>query len=213
MSYSYSVSDFIAGANLAYKLVRIMAESRGASEEYQEAMTELCGIQQAFIHVGQITSSKMFPQATLNSASFIVLSSMDIIARFLERTSDYRKQLESNNNDNVGGLGGTITGSWCKVGWALYRRDELRSLRDSLHTRLVAINTLFVVAREYVGFLSFSPFLFFFSSCAFFLFSSFSSFFFFFVCSFLLLFFLFSFPFLSFSFFLFLFHFSKLSSL
>jgi len=145
MSFGYGVGDFIAGANLAHKLIRVMAETRGASEEYQDAMTELCGIQQAFIHVSQITRSNLLPQATLNSASCIVLSSMDIIARFLERTREYRKMLDS----NTGGAN-SMSRSWCKVGWSLYKRDELRSLRDSLHCRLVAINTLFAAAKQCV---------------------------------------------------------------
>ncbi|KAK0738146.1 hypothetical protein B0T18DRAFT_291931, partial [Schizothecium vesticola] len=145
MSFGYSVGDFVAGANLAYTLIRVMAETQSASEEYHEAMTELCGIQQAFIHVSHITRSSILPQATLNSASFIVLSSMEIIARFLERTREYRKRFES----KAGGVGGISSSSWCKVGWSLYKRDELRSLRDSLHCRLVAVNTLFAAARQF----------------------------------------------------------------
>ncbi|KAM7185897.1 hypothetical protein V8F20_011601 [Naviculisporaceae sp. PSN 640] len=143
MSFGYGVGDFIAGANLAYKPIRVMAETRGASEEYQDAMTELCAIQQAFMHVGQIIQSKILPQATLNSASHIVMSSMDIIARFLERTHEYRKRFESNTE-----RGNEISRSWCKVGWSLYKRDELRSLRDQLHCRLVAVNTLFAAAKH-----------------------------------------------------------------
>ncbi|KAK0617353.1 hypothetical protein B0T14DRAFT_605442 [Immersiella caudata] len=101
-----------------------MAETRGSSEEYREAMTELCGIQQAFIY-------------------YIVLSSMEIIAKFLEQTKEYRRQLEASGN-NLGG----VSGSWCKVGWALYKKEELRSLRDSLHCRLVSVNTLFAAAKH-----------------------------------------------------------------
>jgi hypothetical protein len=145
MSFGYAIGDFIAGANLAHRLIRIMAETRGSSEEYREAMTELCGIQQAFIYVSQIIRSGTLPKATVNSASYIVLSSMEIIAKFLEQTKEYRRQLEASGN-NLGG----VSGSWCKVGWALYKKEELRSLRDSLHCRLVSVNTLFAAAKQYV---------------------------------------------------------------
>ncbi|KAK4453880.1 hypothetical protein QBC34DRAFT_393629 [Podospora aff. communis PSN243] len=143
MSFGYAIGDFIAGANLAHRLIRIMAETRGSSEEYREAMTELCGIQQAFIYVNQIIRSGTLPKATVNSASYIVLSSMEIIAKFLEQTKEYRRQLEASGNNLSG-----VSGSWCKVGWALYKKEELRSLRDSLHCRLVSVNTLFAAARH-----------------------------------------------------------------
>lgn len=140
MSFGYAIGDFIAGANLAYQLIHLMTETRGASDEYQEAMSELCSIQQAFIHVSQITRSSILPQATLNSASFIVLSSMQIIAKFLDRSKRYRKGL---SDPNTGG----VSASWCKVGWGLFKKDELVALRDQLHCRLVAINTLFTAAN------------------------------------------------------------------
>jgi hypothetical protein len=36
MSFGYLVGDFIAGANITYRLIRVLADSSGASEEYQE---------------------------------------------------------------------------------------------------------------------------------------------------------------------------------
>ncbi len=149
MSFGYAIGDFIAGANLAHRLIRIMAESRGASEEYQEAMTELCGVQQAFIYISQVARSGVLLPATLNSVSYIVMSSMDIIAKFMERTKEYRRQLEKGSTVNAaGGVRVSVGGRWCQVGWALYKKDELKSLRDSLHCRLVAINTLFAAANQ-----------------------------------------------------------------
>ena len=141
MSFGYGIGDFIAGANLAHQLIRVMTETRGACAEYQEAMTELCAIQQAFIHVSQVGRSNVLAQATLNSASYIVMSSMDIIAKFLERTKHYQAKLSKSASSGV-------SGSWSKVGWALFKEEELRALRDSLHCRLVAINTHFAAANQ-----------------------------------------------------------------
>ncbi|TPX13993.1 uncharacterized protein E0L32_005693 [Thyridium curvatum] len=145
MSFGYAIGDFIAGANLAHQLIRVMTQSRGACEEYQEAMTELCAIQQAFIHVSQVKRSNLLPQATLNSAEFIVISSMDIIAKFLERTKHYQNKLSISSDSS---FGVSVSSSWCKVGWALFKKEELRALRDSLHCRLVAINMLFTAAKH-----------------------------------------------------------------
>lgn len=154
MSFGYSIGDLIGGANMTYKLIRIMSDTRGACVEYQEAMAELCAMQQAFIQVSQMSAHNasdgagILPLATVNSASFIVMSSMDTIAAFLERTKRYQRRL-SKEGEAAGGSGG-IEGSWCKMGWALFKKEELRELRDSLHARLASINTLLTAAHQYV---------------------------------------------------------------
>ncbi|KAG5751432.1 hypothetical protein H9Q69_009959 [Fusarium xylarioides] len=71
-----------------------MANTKGASVEYLEAMSELSAMQQAFLQISQIRSHEMLPPATVNAASHIVLLSMDTIAKFLERTKHYQRLLE-----------------------------------------------------------------------------------------------------------------------
>jgi len=133
MSFGFGVGDFIAGANLAHKLIKVMTETRGASIEYQEALAELCSIQQVFIQVSRLSGLGILPQATLNSLAQLVIPSMAIISDFLDKTKHYQERLSP---------GGGLKSSWCKMGWALFKKDELRALRDSLHSRLSAINTL-----------------------------------------------------------------------
>ncbi|KAI1263794.1 hypothetical protein F5Y18DRAFT_116405 [Xylariaceae sp. FL1019] len=140
MSFGFGVGDFIAGANLAHKLIRVMTETRGASIEYQEALAELCGIQQVFIQITQLSRNDILPKSTLNALAQIIMPSMAIIADFLDRTKHYQAKLSR----KAGGL----ESSWCKVGWALFRRDELKMLRDTLHARLSAINTLLAAANH-----------------------------------------------------------------
>ncbi|KAK3936798.1 hypothetical protein QBC46DRAFT_394230 [Diplogelasinospora grovesii] len=142
MSFGYSVGDVMGGANLAYQLLRIMADTKGASREYQEAMSELGAIQQAFIQVSHMKSHEMMPQATINGAEHIVMSSMDTLAKFLERTKTYQRRL-SNPHDR------SFQSSWCKVGWTLYKAHELRALRDTLHSKLTSVNTLLMAASYY----------------------------------------------------------------
>ncbi|KAJ3519499.1 hypothetical protein NM208_g14107 [Fusarium decemcellulare] len=139
MSFGYSVGDVIAGANLTYRLIRIMADTKGGSVEYLEAMSELSAMQQAFLQISQIRSHEMLPPATVNAASHIVLGSMDIIAKFLERSKHYQRQLENPRAS-------TFQGSWYKVGWSLYKSHELRALRDALHSRLTSIQVLLSAA-------------------------------------------------------------------
>ncbi|KAI1410683.1 hypothetical protein F5Y13DRAFT_167152 [Hypoxylon sp. FL1857] len=139
MSFGFGVGDFIAGANLAHKLIRVMTETRGATAEYQEALAEVCGIQQIFIQLTQLCRSEVLPRATLNSIAQIVMPSMKIIADFLDKIKNYQAKLSSN---------GGLSSSWCKMGWALFRKDELKALRDTLHSRLSAISTLLTAANH-----------------------------------------------------------------
>lgn len=139
MSFGYSVGDALAGANLTYRVFRIMADSKGASIEYHEAMSELSAMQQAFLQVEEVRKNKMLPPATINAVSHIVLSSIDIIASFLDRTKMYQKQLEDSRHSG-------IQNSWYKVGWTLYKSDELKSLRDTLHSRLTSVHLLLSAA-------------------------------------------------------------------
>ena len=143
MSFGYSVSDCIAGANLTYRLIEALRETKGSSHEFQQAMTELGSLQQMFLTVGQMRASPSLDIATINAASVIVLSSMELIGNFLERTKAYRKRL-SNDSAPAG-----VSNSWQKIGWALFKRQELESLRDVLHNKLNHLNLLLSAANLY----------------------------------------------------------------
>ncbi|KAG5752158.1 hypothetical protein H9Q70_005212 [Fusarium xylarioides] len=71
-----------------------MADTEGGPDEYVEAMSELAAMQQAFLQISEIRNHKLLPPATVNAASYIVLSSMDTITRFLECTKQYQRWLE-----------------------------------------------------------------------------------------------------------------------
>jgi hypothetical protein len=141
MSFGYSVGDFIAGANLSYRLVRALSETKGAFVEYQEAIAELGSMQQAFLQVSQMRPSDNLSLATVNAASYIVLSSLKLIGNFLEKTEKYRERLSGRAR------GGTISDSWQKVGWSLFGKEEMRSLRDGLHVKLSSLSVLLAVAQ------------------------------------------------------------------
>lgn len=136
MSFGFSAGDFIAGANLAYTLVRALSESRGASTEYQDAIRELGCIQQTFLQVDQMRASNLFSQATINAISWIIHTSIEIMTRFLERTEKYRQSLSGMSRQSF------AKDSWGKIGWGLYKKEELTTLRDSLQTRLTSISIL-----------------------------------------------------------------------
>jgi hypothetical protein len=144
MSFGYSVGDFIAGANLSYQLIRALSETRGACIEYQEAILELGSIQQTFLQVGQMRPNHTLDRATINAAAHIVLSSLTLVGAFLKKTEKYRERLSG------AGLGNTMSDSWQKMGWVLFQREELKSLKDALHLRLTNIGVLLSTAQMLV---------------------------------------------------------------
>ena len=144
MSFGYSVGDFIAGANLSYQLIKALSGTQGSCIEYQEAIIELGCIQQAFFQVGQMYSNPNLNSATLNAASHIVCSSIELIGGFLERTKEYRRALSGSNSENA------MSRSWQKIGWTLFKREELRTLKDALSLRLSSISVLLAALKTLV---------------------------------------------------------------
>jgi len=144
MSFGYSIGDFIAGANLCYKLIRALSETRGASVEYQEAILELGCIQQTFFQVGHMLSNPNLSIATVNAASHIVMSSIDMIGDYLEKTKKYRQTLSGHRSGNA------ISDSWQKMGYALFKKEELKSLRDSLNLKISSISVLLTTIKTWV---------------------------------------------------------------
>lgn len=149
MSFGYSVGDFLSGANLTYQLIRALSESNGASIEYQEAIAELGAMQQTFLQVSRMKVTNNVSQATINAASHIVLSSMEIIGDFLMRTERYREKMCGRRSKNP------LSDSWQKMGWVLFKKDELKLLRDSLQLKLSSISVLLATAHLYVKFMQF----------------------------------------------------------
>ncbi|KAK6833477.1 hypothetical protein PG987_008171 [Apiospora arundinis] len=138
MSFGYSVGDFVTGYNITYQLVRILADSRGASIEYQEAMTELRAMEQVFLQAGSLVSSKVLSRDIINGIACIVLSAVEIIDSFYERSKEYQHQL--------GKTAASLESSWCKIGWTLFKKEELRALKAQLHERLASVNFLIGMA-------------------------------------------------------------------
>jgi len=149
MSFGFSVGDIISAANLTYRLIKALHGSQDAGEEYRAAINELGCVQQALIRVSCLGSNKDFPQATFESASCIIMGSMDIIKSFLDRTKKYDRRL--------GGLGtpGFAQGLR-KVGWTLFKEEDMKKLREALHARLAALGVLLAAANLYVRLVSLS---------------------------------------------------------
>jgi hypothetical protein len=109
--------------------------------EYQQAMLELGAMQQVFLQIGHMRPNHTLSRATINAAAYIALSSVELIGGFLKKTEKYRERMGGCGSSNVG------SGSWPKMGWVLFDKNELKELKDSLHWRLTNIAALFSTAE------------------------------------------------------------------
>lgn len=133
MSFEYSCGDFIAGAYLSYKLIRALSESQGACIEYQEAIAEITSLQETFILISTMKPSDTLDIATINAASHFVMSSMNMIGDFLVKTREYRRKAKA--------AGGPFNMSaWQRMGWVLFKKEELTTLKNDLHQKISNIN-------------------------------------------------------------------------
>ena len=140
MSFGFSVGDLIGAANLTYRLIRAVQGSHDAGEDYRNAVHELGCMQQAFMRVSCLGSSRNVSQATFESASYIIMGAMSIIQEYLDKTKKYERRL--------GKLGTSgIAQNWRKFGWTLYKADDMKELRETLHKRLTSLNVLLVAAN------------------------------------------------------------------
>ena len=144
MSFGFSVGDLIGAANLTYRLIKALHGSQDAGKEYRDAINELGCVQQALIRVSCLGANRNISQATFESASCIIMGSMDIIQSFLDKTKKYDRRL--------GGFGSVgLAHNLRKVGWTLFKAEDMKKLRETLHARLSALGVLLVAANLYVG--------------------------------------------------------------
>jgi len=140
MSFGFSVGDFISAAALTQRLIQAINGSHDAGEDYRAALRELRCMQEAFIRVSCLGESRNVAQATFKSASWIAMEAMKIIESYLDKTKKYDRRL--------GGLANPGMAQNCrKVGWAMYKSDDMKKLRETLHARLNSLNLLLVAAN------------------------------------------------------------------
>jgi predicted TIM-barrel fold metal-dependent hydrolase len=143
MSFGFSIGDLIGAANLTYTLIKALQGSHDAGDDYRAAVHELGCMQQAFIQVSCLGANQKVSQATFASAAWIVMGAMEIIQKYLDKTKKY--------DQSLGGLRTSgIRQNLRKVGWTLYKADEMKKLRETLHARLSSLSVLLAAANLYV---------------------------------------------------------------
>jgi hypothetical protein len=143
MSFGFSVGDLIGAASLTHCLIRALQGSHDAGDDYRAAIDELGCMQHAFMKVHDLGKNPNTSGATFLPAYSIVMGAMGIIQAFLEKTKKYDRRLR--------GLGpSSLAQNMRKVGWTLYKAEDMKKLRETLHARLSSLSVLLIAANLYV---------------------------------------------------------------
>lgn len=93
------------------------------------------------MQVSRMVENPNLNPSTINAASHIVLSAMILIGDFLTKTQRYRERLNGRESGNA------ASDSWQKMGWVLFKKDELRALKEALHVKLTSVSLLIDTAQ------------------------------------------------------------------
>ena len=116
-----SFGDIVTAANIGHSIYKALSDSMGASYDYQCLILELHSFEQALKFVDAvITAAPPTGRDALNIAAEIT-TCLELLTTFNDRIKSYQKV-----------LGGRKGASWRKIGWSLFKTDEVASFRQKI---------------------------------------------------------------------------------
>ena len=116
-----SFGDIITAANLVHSIYKALSDSMGASYDYQCLISELRSFEQALKFVNAvITAAPSTGRDVLNIAAEIE-TCLELLKKIDCRIKSYQKA-----------LGGGKGSSWRKIGWTLFKANEVASFRQKI---------------------------------------------------------------------------------
>jgi hypothetical protein len=116
-----SIGDIVTLANIVLSIYKALSDSMGASYEYQCLISELHSFEQALRFVDlAITVAPPTGRDALDIAAKIT-TCFELLKTFQGRIASYQKL-----------LGGGKGASWRKIGWSLFKADEVASFRQKI---------------------------------------------------------------------------------
>lgn len=133
-----SFGDLITAVDLAISLVRVLSDSCGASTEYQDVILQLLDLSDTLkLALESLQSHTRARPQLVQAVRAEVARTTSTMEKFLERVRAYQDSLKK------GGSGKMWKDSWRKIGWGLFKKEELieakRSIeahKSSLHLRI-----------------------------------------------------------------------------
>ncbi|KDQ51549.1 hypothetical protein JAAARDRAFT_211010 [Jaapia argillacea MUCL 33604] len=117
-----SFGDIVAAAQLAVAIANALSESSGSSYEYQCLIEELRSFSRALNAAHGVVQNITLSRDVLNGIDAEVTVTRSIMTKFEDKIQGYKKALDR------GGSGS----SWRKIGWGLFKKQEIVELRTKL---------------------------------------------------------------------------------
>jgi hypothetical protein len=141
MSFSMvSFGDLVTAADLAMKIVQILYYSPRASEDYQDALTELVSLHHELVLISDIIQ----PDITSGPGGLIRHNVAEEVRRC---RAEMQRFLDKTKGVAATGVVGVIS----KVWWAASEQRELRVLRDAVARRRAALSVLIGSSNLFVS--------------------------------------------------------------
>ena len=116
-----SIGDIVTVANIVQSIYKALSDSMGASYEYQCLIKELHSFEQALKVVDYaLTVASPTGRDTLYIAAETT-TCLEMLKTFHDRIRSYQTA-----------LGGGKGASWRKIGWSLFKADEVASFRQKI---------------------------------------------------------------------------------
>jgi hypothetical protein len=136
-----SLGDILAIAQLEFNLAKTLSASRGSSAEYQELISELHSLSSALEGLHRQLSDQPpnrlhLDYSTENAIKFSLEKCRTLMNDFHERVKGYEKALQK------GGSGSKMRDSWRKIGWGIFKREDVVDLKNKLMEQKTTINLM-----------------------------------------------------------------------
>ncbi len=117
-----SFGDIVSAANIALSIYKALSDSAGSSYEYQCLIEELRSFERALRMVDYALATTPPGEHLAQDIAAETTTCLDLLKAFHDRIKSYQKAL------GRGGKGA----SWRKIGWGLFKAEEVASFRGKL---------------------------------------------------------------------------------
>ena len=116
-----SIGEIVTAAKIVHSIYKALSDSMGASYDYQCLITELRSFEQALKIVDHaLTVATPCGHDALDIAAETT-NCLELLKTFDDRIRSYQKA-----------LGGKKGASWRKIGWSLFKAEEVASFRQKI---------------------------------------------------------------------------------
>ena len=117
-----SFGDIVSAANIALSIYKALSDSMGSSYEYQCLIEELRSFERALRMVDYALATTPPGERLTQDIVAETTTCLNLLKAFHDRIKSYQKALG----------GGRKGSSWRKIGWGLFKADEVTSFREKL---------------------------------------------------------------------------------